>query len=135
MLAGDIAAQMEEAAKVDRNANHPPILLSQDAIMLRLCAAWPLVDVGALPRPDLACPLPETASLRLLRLWYFSQIVPDVLVEWIEQSGLPDAPHVRRAARTAIGAGYVLASGDLHVPVDQYVEQVALDLTPTEDDD
>jgi hypothetical protein len=95
------------------------LMLERDPLLARLVAAWPNVFIPPDPNPQEPCP-PETPPGHRFR-WLFARIEPDPIPEWIAASGLPDAPHVRRACQVAIVNRMVLPDGTLAMVIRNYV--------------
>ncbi len=87
--------------------------------MLRLAAVWPTITVPRDGKPDEVCP-DETPTDKMLR-WLWSRIEPDPIPGWIERTGLPDAPHTRRACQVLIDNAMALPDGTLAESVDTFI--------------
>ena len=113
MKAADILRELRARDIVTRESEPanfgPVILLMQDAVLVRLVACWPNIQAPTDPDPNEECPAGIAASDRVR--WYWARLEPDPIPEWIALAGLPDALHVRRAARTAIDNRIVLPDG------------------------
>jgi len=110
MKASDILLSLKE-----RDDGPTFTMVKANPIHLQLVAAWTSMQLQEDEDPDEECPPDTPAHLRLRWLW--ARIEPDPTAAWIEMSGLPDAPHVRRACRVLQDNGVVHPDGDVAASV------------------
>jgi len=97
----------------------PVVMLAQDRTLERLAACFENVPVSTDPDPEEECPASIAPGDRLR--WYWARLEPDPIPAWIARSGLPDAPHVRRACATLIDNRMVHPDGVVSRWVKQYL--------------
>lgn len=115
----DVLEELKAAAEKRKAVR---ALVDQDPTLQRLILVWPSVSPERPPKTA-RCPVKLTLPQKIR--WYWSMLPNDPIANWIRLSGLPDAPHVRRAVWVAIENLIVLPNGRLQPNVKAQVKDMA----------
>jgi hypothetical protein len=120
-----VAILLSRLRKNDENNIGVVTLVASDPLYSRLLAAWGAVKrklrSDRHPFEELPPGLPEDAHER----WLWARVEPDPLPLWIAASGLPDAPHVRRAMQVLIENCAVFPDGKASMWVEKFLTEQA----------
>lgn len=119
--AGEILVRAQQRGASQDAGVGAVLILDQDPTVQRLVSVWG--SVARSPFPYTApCPpaLPEARHVR----WMWAMLEPDPIPAWVEMSGLPDAPHVRRACFVAIDNCMVYPDGTVSRWASQYLRDL-----------
>ena len=100
-------------------------MLDTDPVLARLVSVFQAIGncIPDDPNPDEECPEATPGHLQIR--WVWSRLNPDPVSMWIEASGLPDAPHIRRACYVAIDTAMVYSDGCMAGWVSAFLKQRA----------